>query len=102
MQVSSLCKAFAINSSANVKLPKTQLHKIVQSGGFLHRLLGPLLKTGFSAALRCGSFSEKNIEKKHWCCHEKNYYYFWKSNFPVISLIVDSRNMIKVSKNMRL
>ena len=28
------------------KLLKTQLHKIGQSGGFLGRLLGPLLKTG--------------------------------------------------------
>ena len=41
-------------------------------------------------ALRCGSFSKKNIEKKHLCRHEKNYYYFWKSNIPVINLIVDS------------
>ena len=33
-------------SSANIKLSKTQLHKIGQSGGFLGRLLGPLPKTG--------------------------------------------------------
>ena len=45
-QVSKLCKAFANNSSANIKLSKTQLHKIGQSEGFLGRLLGPLLKTG--------------------------------------------------------
>ena len=45
-QVSSLRKAFANGSSANIKLSKTQLHKIGQSGGFLGRLLGPLLKTG--------------------------------------------------------
>ena len=32
--------------SANIKLSKTQFHKIGQSGGFLGRLLGPLLKTG--------------------------------------------------------
>ena len=43
-QVSELCKAFANNFSANIKLSKTQLHKIGQSGGFLSRLLGPLLK----------------------------------------------------------
>ena len=30
-----------------MKLSKTQLHKIVQSGWFLGRLLGPLFKTGF-------------------------------------------------------
>ena len=41
-----LWKTFENNSSANIKLSKTQLHKIGQSGGFLGRLLGPLLKTG--------------------------------------------------------
>ena len=45
-QVSKLCKAFANDLSANIKLSKTQLHKIGQSAEFLGRLLGPLLKTG--------------------------------------------------------
>ena len=45
-QVSNLCKAFANNSSANIKLSKTQLSKMIQSGGFLGKLLGPALKTG--------------------------------------------------------
>ena len=44
-QVSKLGKAFANNFSANIKLSKTEWHKIGQSGGFLGRLLGPLLKT---------------------------------------------------------
>ena len=39
-----LRKAFANTSSANIKLAKTHLHKIGQSGGFLGRLLGLLLK----------------------------------------------------------
>ena len=43
-QVTNLCKSFANNSSVNIKLSKTQLSKIVQSGGFLGRHLGPLLK----------------------------------------------------------
>ena len=47
-QDSELCKAFASNSSANINILKTQLHKIGQSGGFLGRLLGSLLKTGLS------------------------------------------------------
>ena len=34
-----------------------------------------------SMALRCRSFSEKNIEIKHLLHHDKNYYYFLKSNF---------------------
>ena len=45
-QVATLCKAFAINLAVNIKLSKTQLAKIVQSGGFLGRLLGTLLKSG--------------------------------------------------------
>ena len=45
-QVSKLRKAFANNSLANTKLSKTQLNKIGQSGGFLGKRLGPLLKTG--------------------------------------------------------
>ena len=43
---SNLRKAFANRSSADIKLSKTQLSKMIQSGGFLGRLLGPLLKTG--------------------------------------------------------
>ena len=45
-QVSKFCKAFANGSSANIKLSKTQFHRIGESRGFLGRLLGPLLKTG--------------------------------------------------------
>ena len=45
-QVSSLLKSFANNSLADIKLLETQLPKMIQSGGFLSRLLGPLLKTG--------------------------------------------------------
>ena len=32
--------------STDLKLPKAQISKIIQSGGFFGRLLGPLLKTG--------------------------------------------------------
>ena len=46
LQVSKFRKGFANSSSANKKLSKTQLYKIGQSGVFLGRLLGPLLKTG--------------------------------------------------------
>ena len=45
-QVVNLPKVFANNSSTDIKLSKTQLSKMIQSGGFLGRLLGPLLKTG--------------------------------------------------------
>ena len=43
-QVSRFCKAFANNSSADIKLSKSQLHKIGHSGGFLDRPLELLLK----------------------------------------------------------
>ena len=42
-QALRLPKVFTNGSSANIKLPKSQLHKIGQSGEFLSRLLGPLL-----------------------------------------------------------
>ena len=45
-QVSNLRKAFANYLSTDIKLSKTQISKMIQSGGFLGRLLGPLLKTG--------------------------------------------------------
>ena len=45
-QVANIRKAFANHLSTDIKLSKTQLSKMMQSGGFLGRLLGPLLKTG--------------------------------------------------------
>ena len=42
-QVANIRKAFANNSSIDIKLSKTQLSKMIQ---FLGRLLSPLLKTG--------------------------------------------------------
>ena len=45
-QVANLRKAFANYLSTDIKLSKTQISKMIQSGGFLGRLLGRLLKTG--------------------------------------------------------
>ena len=47
-------------------------------------------------------FFGKDIEKKHFRHHDKDYFYFCKSPIPVINLIVGSRNMIKLLKNMSL
>ena len=44
-QVSNLRKAFANQLSTDTKLSKTQLSNMIQWGGFLGRLPGPLLKT---------------------------------------------------------
>ena len=45
-QVANLCKAFASQTSTDIKLSKTQLSKMIQSSGFLGKLLGSLLRTG--------------------------------------------------------
>ena len=44
-QVANFHKAFANKSSTDINLSKTRLAKMIQLGGFLGRLLGPLLKT---------------------------------------------------------
>ena len=51
-QVSSIRKAFANNSSVDIKFSKAQLSKMIQSGGFLGKLLGPLLKTGLPPLIK--------------------------------------------------
>ena len=48
-QVSNLCKAFSNNLSTDINLSKTHLSKMIQSGGFPGRLLGPFLKTGLAS-----------------------------------------------------
>ena len=45
-QVKNIRKAFANHLSTDIKLSKAQLSKMIQSGGFLGKLLGPLLKAG--------------------------------------------------------
>ena len=45
-QKTKIRNAFSNNTSTDIKLSKAQINQIIQSGGFLSRLLGPLLKTG--------------------------------------------------------
>ena len=45
-QVSSLRKAFTSSSSSNIKLSKTKICVIIQSGRFLDKRLGTLVKVG--------------------------------------------------------
>ena len=47
-KVANLRKSFSNNSSTDIELSKTQLSKMKQSGRFLGRLLGPLLKNAFN------------------------------------------------------
>ena len=45
-QIFIIRKTLSHNSSADIKISKTQLSKMIQLGGFLRKLLGPLLKLG--------------------------------------------------------
>ena len=74
-QVLRLCKAFTNNLSAYIELAKTQPHKIGQSGGFLGRLLGPLLKNGLPLMkntndimkiIQSGLLIKRISETKNW------------------------------------
>ena len=52
-QVANLRKAFAGKSLNDIKLSKGQITKMMQSGGFIGRLLGPLLNTGLPLIKKC-------------------------------------------------
>ena len=45
-QKTKVRNAFNNNMSTDLKLSKAQINEIIQPGGFLSKLLGPLLKTG--------------------------------------------------------
>ena len=45
-QKTKIINAFNNNMSTDLKISKAKINKIIQSGGFLGRLLGPWLKTG--------------------------------------------------------
>ena len=52
-QKTKVRNAFNNNMSTDLKLSKAQINKIIQSGGFLGRLLGPLSKTGLPLIKKC-------------------------------------------------
>ena len=47
-QKTKIRNAFNNNRSTDLKLSKAQINKIIQPGGFLSKLLGPLLKAGLT------------------------------------------------------
>ena len=67
-QVSTVCRAFWNNSSANIRLSKAQLNKVVQLGGFI----GPL--SGFWLLLNPDEGTKKIIKQRgkrkqySFCC----------------------------------
>ena len=85
--VSKIRKSFANNSSDKIKLSKTQLSKIVQSGEFLGSLFRPLIKVGLplmknilksfdkivSIPLRLtATTASAQIHKKSYCLRNKD------------------------------
>ena len=52
-QKTKVRNAFNNNTSTDLKLSETQISKMIQSGGFLGRLLCPLLKTGLPLIKKC-------------------------------------------------
>ena len=65
-QVANLRKAFTNHLSTDIKLSKSQLSKMIQSEGFLDRLLCPLLKTGLIllGLTAAASAADAGIHKK--------------------------------------
>ena len=61
-QVSKLRKAFATDSSANIKFSKCQLSKVVQLGGVVHDI--PIFGNVLLSAAKKGTDIARNLEKK--------------------------------------
>ena len=83
-QTTILRNAIENNMSTDIKLSKAQIYKIIQSGGFLGKILGSLLKTGLpllKSVIRplgllgltaaCSAI-DAGVQKKIW---------FWNNNF---------------------
>ena len=66
-QKTKLRNAFNNNMSTDLKLPKAQISKIIQYGGFLRSLLskltGPLMKVAIPLAEICF-----RTIRNYWCC----------------------------------
>ena len=52
-QTTKLRNAIENDMSTDIKLSNAQISKIIQSGRFISRLLGPLLKTGLPLIKKC-------------------------------------------------
>ena len=87
-QTTKLRNAIENNMSTDIKLSKAQISKIIQSGGFLGKLLGPLSKTGLqliknvikplakSILISLGlttaaSAADAGMQKKYWVLEQK-------------------------------
>ena len=85
-QKTKLRNAFNNNMSANIKLSKAQISKIIQSGGFLGSLLSklvdPLMKVAVPLAKKCFSSIRNNSSCfSNRCRNSKKNTWFWNNNF---------------------
>ena len=83
-QTTKLRNTIENNMSTYIKLSKAQISNIIQSGGFLGKLLGPLLKTGLPllksvikllgllGLIATSSAIDAGVQKHIW---------FWNNNF---------------------
>ena len=87
-QTTKLRNAIENNMSTDIKLSKPQISKIIQSGGLLGKIFGPLLKTGLP--------SVKLVHKTTWIIgfnscffsnrsrSSKKHIWFWNLKFNLI------------------
>ena len=75
--------------SIDIKLPNTQISKIIQSGGFLGKRLGPLLQTGLLLINNVLKPLAKKVliplrstaPASHLLLVQKKDTWFWKNDF---------------------
>ena len=84
-QITKLRNNIKNNLQTDIKLSKAEISKIIQSGGLLGKLLGPLLKTGF-AIIKISHkttwfirFNSCELSNRCWC--SKKDIWFWNNNF---------------------
>ena len=84
-QTTKLRNATENNMSTDVTLSKAQISKIIQSGGFLGSLLGPLLKTGLqllkSVVKLLGLLGLTAASSAIDVGFQKRNIWFWNNNF---------------------
>ena len=86
-QTSKLRNAIENNMSTDIKLSKAQISKVIQSGRFLGKLLGPLFKTGLpllkSVLKPLGLMRLTAASSAIDAGLQKENIWFWNNNFSI-------------------
>ena len=84
-QTTKLRNAIENNLQTDIKLSKAQIFKIIQSGGFVGKIVGPLLKTGLpflrSVIKPLGLLGLTAASSAIDAGVQKIYIWFWNNNF---------------------